>query len=122
MKKLLLLFVLLELTFSVSGQSIFNKNLYTINPVQINPAYMGSQGKLFLGFQSSISGNNELSLPTYSSINVHGALFENLGIGVNVLSENQGPFSLTLVDAGSSYQVYLGDYQSIRFGNWESSD
>ncbi|MFY0652812.1 MAG: PorP/SprF family type IX secretion system membrane protein [Cyclobacteriaceae bacterium] len=116
MKKFFLTLAIIGLTLSVHSQSIINKNLYIANPAGLNPAYMGTQGKLFLGFQTSISGNNELALPTYTSINVHGSVFENLGLGANFLSEKQGPFSLTMADVGSSYMVSFDEKQSLRFG------
>ncbi len=100
----------------VHGQSIINKNLYMANPAQINPAYMGTQGQLFVGFQSSVVGENDLGLPTYTSINVHGSFVENLGVGANILLENQGPFALTMADLGTSYKVYFSEDQSLGFG------
>lgn len=116
MKKLLLIVAISSLIHASHGQSVINKNLYIANPVQINPAYLGSQGKLFLGLQSSLTANNDLGLPAYSSINVHGSIFENLGVGTNFLSESQGPFSMTAADIGSSYKVFLSDNQRLSFG------
>jgi type IX secretion system PorP/SprF family membrane protein len=116
MKKLLFTCLIIGSSWSIYGQSIINKNLYTTNPAQINPAYMGNQGRLFLGFQSSLVGSNKLDLPTYSSINAHASLFENFGLGANFLSETQGAFSLTMADVGSSYKVFLQENQSLRFG------
>ena len=116
MKKLLFTCLIIGSSWSIYGQSIINKNLYTTNPAQINPAYMGNQGRLFLGFQSSLIGSNKLDLPTYSSINAHSSLFENFGMGANFLSESQGAFSLTMADVGSSYKVFLDKTQSLRFG------
>ncbi|MEM8894827.1 MAG: PorP/SprF family type IX secretion system membrane protein [Bacteroidota bacterium] len=101
---------------SVTAQSVFSKNIYIANPARINPAYMGSQGQFFLGFQSSIIGENQFDLPTYSSINTHYALRDNLGIGANFLSESQGPLSITSADGGASYTSAFGEDHSISFG------
>ncbi len=100
----------------LSAQTMFSKNIYIANPARINPAYMGSQGKFFMGFQSSIGGENEFDLPTYSSINAHYALKNNLGIGVNFLSEKQGPISITSADGGASYTSTFGEDHSLSFG------
>lgn len=97
------------------SQSITYKSLYPFNPVQLNPAYMGNQGKLFLGFQSSIRAGSNLNLPTYSSINIHSMTYENMAIGTNFLFENQGQFSLSMGDAGLAYKVQLDDVQSLKF-------
>ncbi|MEQ8711435.1 MAG: PorP/SprF family type IX secretion system membrane protein [Cyclobacteriaceae bacterium] len=101
---------------NLSAQTMFSKNIYIVNPARINPAYMGSQGKFFMGFQSSIGGENEFDLPTYSSINAHYALKDNLGIGVNFLSEKQGPISITSADGGASYTSAFGEDHSLSFG------
>lgn len=116
MKKLFTTCILIGTALTIYGQAVINKNLYMANPVQINPAYMGSQGKLFVGFQSSVTGDNELGLPTYTTVNVHGAFADNLGAGVNVVSENQGPFALTMADVGTSYKVFFSEDQSLSFG------
>ncbi len=116
MKRILITLTLLGSLVTGYGQAIINKNLYMANPAQINPAYMGTQGKLFVGFQSSVTGDNDLGLPTYTSINAHGSFINNLGIGTNILSEDQGPFSLTMADLGTSYKVYFTEGQSLSFG------
>lgn len=113
----LLLWVMVALVSpELKAQSVFSKNIYIANPARINPAYMGSQGKFFMGFQSSIGGENEFDLPTYSSINAHYALKDNLGIGVNFLSEKQGPISVTSADGGASYTTAFGEEHTLSFG------
>lgn len=116
MKRLIITIVFVGSLATAYGQAVINKNLYMANPVQINPAYMGSQGQLFVGFQSSLVGDNELELPTYTSVNVHGSFVDNLGVGMNVLAEKQGPFALTMADLGTSYRVYFTQNQSLAFG------
>jgi type IX secretion system PorP/SprF family membrane protein len=113
--KIALYAVLLLLTSVSIGQSIINKNLYTSNMVHINPAYLGNQGKMFISFQSSLSGQNDLALPTYTSLTVHGVPMRNVGVGSTFLSETQGAFSLTMADVGASYEV-KDQIQSLRFG------
>ena len=100
----------------LQAQSVYSKSIYLANPARINPAYMGSQGRFFLGFQSSISGDNQFDLPTYSTINTHYALRDNLGIGANFLSESQGPIAITSADGGASYTSAFGEDHSISFG------
>ncbi len=116
-KRLILLsgFLFFGLTLA-KAQTIFSKNIYQQNHAIINPASMGSMGALYFGFQSSIAGTNAENLPTYASVNAHSAVRDELGVGINFLSENQGPFAITTADAGASYKLNLSEGQHLRFG------
>lgn len=104
------------MSLATYGQSLINKNLYMVNPVTINPGQIGNNGSLFVGLQSSMVNENELGLPSYTSLNIHSSLKGTVGIGGVLLLEKQGDFSFTTADFGASYRIELPNAQRLRFG------
>lgn len=112
--------LLLILVLGVSGvaqsQSLLNSNLYNKNKFAINPAYAGSEGSLFAAIQANNQTSSLANSPQYFMFNLHTAMKDDLGLGVNIFQGNSGFFETTVVEFSASYKANLSEDHSITFG------
>lgn len=100
----------------VQGQSLLNSNLYSKNRFSINPAYAGSQGRLFAAIQANSQTSGLSNSPQYFMLNLHSAVKDNLGVGLNIFQGNAGFFETTVVEVSSAYTANINDDHSVTFG------
>lgn len=113
--------ILLLLLFMISGgavqsQSLLNSNLYNKNKFSINPAYAGSQERLFASLQGNSQNASVSNSPQYFMFNVHAPIKDNLGVGLNIYQGNSGFFETTVVEFNVAYTASLNEDHAITFG------
>ncbi len=115
----LILFAIIMTCFwslDAGAQSLNNSNLYTKNRFSLNPAYAGNRDQIFSAFQASNQVSSVGDAPKYLMFNTHGLVFQNLGLGLNLLRDSRGFFETTLIEVGASYVARFEDDHSITFG------
>jgi type IX secretion system PorP/SprF family membrane protein len=113
---LLLILLFIGSAGAVQSQSLLNSNLYNKNKFSINPAYAGSQEKLFAAFQGNTQNTSVSNSPQFFMFNIHAPVKDNLGLGLNIYQGNSGFFETTVVDFNVAYTANLSEDHAITFG------
>ena len=117
MKKVLLPFSLLALAFTSLAQQDPLYSQYFNNPLLINPAFAGSNERLYAGVAyrsqwAGISGG-----PVSYNFNSHMALADNkVGIGMTVLQDQLGDIKNTQYGTSFAYRIKLKNATTFSFG------
>jgi type IX secretion system PorP/SprF family membrane protein len=86
---------------------------YIHNLYNINPAYCAIGHKL----EGIIDVRQKISLnSTNAMIGLNGAITENQGVGMRLISDLRGPFQTTLFDGTYGYKLPLNENSNLIFG------
>jgi type IX secretion system PorP/SprF family membrane protein len=117
MNKIFLISLLVLLTFmDVSAQQDPQYTQYMYNMNIVNPAYAGSKENISLGLLYRKQWANIEGAPSSFSFSGHGAVGNNVGIGLSFLSDKIGPVSEQNVFGDFSYTLKLGENQTLALG------
>jgi len=116
MRKHLLFFTILSLSFGLYGQQIPPLSQYMYNHYSINPAATGITGELPLSFtyRKIWAGISESPSVQYLSGNMNVA--ESMGAGVNIFNYQAGPLRKTGIELTYSYHLELNPEMKLAFG------
>ena len=85
-----IIFILFSLTTFAQQEGLFTQ--YMFNPSIINPAYVVTKNAPSIYIQQRNQWGNLEGSPNTSFFSYqHPSLFQNLGIGINIVSDNIGP-------------------------------
>ncbi|MBC5841600.1 type IX secretion system membrane protein PorP/SprF [Flavobacterium sp. F-380] len=117
MNKIFLISLLVLLTFiDVSAQQDPQYTQYMYNMNIVNPAYAGSKENISLGLLYRKQWANIEGAPSSFSFSGHGAVGNNVGVGLSFLSDKIGPVSEQNVYGDFSYTLKLGENQTLALG------
>lgn len=98
------------------GQQISLNNQYLVNKYSLSPAYAGSNGN----FESFVAYRKDwLSVegaPESRGINVNGGIFNNMGVGGTIISDQIGIFRTFSTSLSYAYHLKIATVQSLSFG------
>ncbi|MBS1506715.1 MAG: type IX secretion system membrane protein PorP/SprF [Bacteroidetes bacterium] len=117
MKKIILSLFLLAGAFESMSQQDPLYSQYFNNPMLINPAFAGSNERLYAGvaYRSQWSGIE--GGPTTFNFNGHIALVDNkVGLGLMVVQDQLGDIKNTQYSTSYSYRIKLKNTTSFAFG------
>jgi type IX secretion system PorP/SprF family membrane protein len=112
---LISLLVLLSLT-KVKAQQDPQYTQYMYNMNIVNPAYAGSKENISFGLLYRKQWANIEGAPSSFSFSGHGAVGNNVGVGLSFLSDKIGPVSEQNVYGDFSYTLKLGENQTLALG------
>lgn len=93
------------------------KSQYFSNPYLANPAMAGKEEEktnIFINYSSQ--WNKIEGSPVLMSLSANTALSEQVGVGINLISDKAGLLRRTQAMGSFAYKLPLGDEQGIRFG------
>lgn len=116
MKKSLLIIAILAVAFSAKAQDQAIFQNYQNAPILINPGATGfnNASNLMANFRSQWSGFP--GAPTTYSVNYHGAVSDNIGLGANVLGETAASLTRYRFQANFGYRFPLGSLAKMAIG------
>jgi type IX secretion system PorP/SprF family membrane protein len=82
----------------------------------INPAYAGSNNGLGIGILHRSQWEGLDGAPETSTLNVHSAIGNNVGIGMSIISDQIGPVNETNAYIDFSYTLNLAKENKLAFG------
>jgi len=118
MKKItqtILVFTLL-FTSLMYGQQDPHYTQYMYNQNILNPAYAGSRGDLSIGLLGRTQWVGIQGAPDTQTLNIHGALGNNLGLGLSVIHDVIGPAEETNLMLDVSYTLPVSTSGNLAFG------
>lgn len=92
----------------------YTQYMYNMNIV--NPAYAGSKENVSFGLLYRKQWANIEGAPSSFSFSGHGAVGNNVGLGLSFLSDKIGPVSEQNVYGDFSYSLKLGENQTLALG------
>ena len=117
MNKIFLTTLLVLLAFAdMKAQQDPQYTQYMYNMNIVNPAYAGSKENISLGMLYRKQWANIEGAPSSFSFSGHGAVGNNVGIGLSFLSDKIGPISEQNVYGDFSYSLQLGENQTLALG------
>jgi type IX secretion system PorP/SprF family membrane protein len=117
MNKIFLMSLVVILTFiDVKAQQDPQYTQYMYNMNIVNPAYAGSKENISLGMLYRKQWANIEGAPSSLSFSGHGAVGNNVGIGLSFLSDKIGPVSEQNVYGDFSYTLKLGENKTLALG------
>ena len=117
MNKIFLTTLLVLLAFAdMKAQQDPQYTQYMYNMNIVNPAYAGSKENISFGMLYRKQWANIEGAPSSFSFSGHGAVGNNVGIGLSFLSDKIGPISEQNVYGDFSYSLQLGENQTLALG------
>ena len=117
MNKIFLTTLLVLLAFAdMKAQQDPQYTQYMYNMNIVNPAYAGSKENISLGMLYRKQWANIEGAPSSFSFSGHGAVGNNVGIGLSFLSDKIGPISEQNVYGDFSYSLQLGENRTLALG------
>jgi type IX secretion system PorP/SprF family membrane protein len=113
--QIILVFTLL-LTGLMYGQQDPHYTQYMYNQNILNPAYAGSRGDLSIGLLARTQWVGIQGAPDTQTLNIHGALANNLGLGLSVIHDQIGPAEETNLMLDVSYTLPVSTSGNLAFG------
>jgi len=117
MRRLILIFTVLTISWSVSSQQLILNSQYMLNQYEINPAVAGSSDGLPLAFTfrklwAGIDGS-----PSIQTLTGHMEVAEHMGVGMRLFNVITGPLRRSGFEATYAYHLPLGaGDQKLAFG------
>lgn len=110
------IFLLVGLTFQVSGQQTPIYNLYFKNPFLYNPAYAGDgpTTQAFLTYRNQWVGIPEA--PETQAFTIDGPVKENVGLGFAFVNDTDNIIGRTGATLNYSYKLAFTDEERLAFG------
>lgn len=110
--------LLVALGFSVQsfGQQIPLSEQFFINKYAFSPAMAGHSNNVegFVSYRKGWTGVD--GAPETKMFNMNGRIFDNMGIGGSLVSDQIGIFRTLSAQASYAYRLKLGGTQSLNFG------
>ena len=117
MNKIFLTTLLVLLAFAdMKAQQDPQYTQYMYNMNIVNPAYAGSKENISFGMLYRKQWANIEGAPSSFSFSGHGAVGNNVGIGLSFLSDKIGPISEQNVYGDFSYSLQLGENRTLALG------
>ena len=113
---ILILFLLFMKLFKVQGQQELSFNHYMFNSQLFNPAFVGLEDNLTISSINNLQWIGFEGNPTTNSILLDGNLKNNLGIGMQLLSDKIGPLNSNFIAIDASYHLELNNYKKLSLG------
>ena len=110
MNKYLVLNIVLFLFLNIHqirGQQELNFNHYMLNSQSFNPAFVGFEDNLTISLLNSLQWIGFEGNPTINAIFLDAKLKNNLGIGMEMISDKIGPISSNFVAINAAYHLKL---------------
>ena len=102
----IVLFLFLS-SYQTRGQQELNFNHYMLNSQLFNPAFVGLEENLTISLLNSLQWIGFEGNPTTNSIFLDAKLKNNLGIGMELISDKIGPTSSNFVAINAAYHLKL---------------
>ena len=102
----IVLFLFLS-TYQIRGQQELNFNHYMLNSQLFNPAFVGLEENLTISLLNSLQWIGFEGNPSTNSIFLDAKLKNNLGIGMELISDKIGPTSSNFVAINAAYHLKL---------------
>tara|TARA_B110000027_G_scaffold23152_1_gene25051 strand:+ start:39 stop:986 length:948 start_codon:yes stop_codon:yes gene_type:complete len=102
----IVLFLFLS-TYQIRGQQELNFNHYMLNSQLFNPAFVGLEENLTISLLNSLQWIGFEGNPTTNSIFLDAKLKNNLGIGMELISDKIGPTSSNFAAINAAYHLKL---------------
>ncbi|MDC1433930.1 PorP/SprF family type IX secretion system membrane protein [Flavobacteriaceae bacterium] len=93
----------------IQGQQELNFNHYMLNSQLFNPAYVGLEENLTISSISNLQWLGFEGNPTTNSILLEAKLKNNLGIGMELISDKIGPTNTNFIAVNASYHLKLNN-------------
>ncbi len=112
----IILFLLLFFANIGYSQQIPIQNQFLINRFAINPSFAGFNGntEAFINYRQNWIGIE--GAPSLATANFNGKLFNNMGYGLNAMTENSGNFSQIYITGTFAYHIKFSDMVTLNFG------
>ena len=110
MNKNLVLIIVLFLFLNIHqirGQQELNFNHYMLNSQVFNPAFVGLEENLTISLLNSLQWIGFEGNPTINAIFLDAKLKNNLGLGMELISDKIGPISSNFVAINAAYHLKL---------------
>jgi type IX secretion system PorP/SprF family membrane protein len=110
MNKNLVLIIVLFLFLNIHqirGQQELNFNHYMLNSQVFNPAFVGMEENLTISLLNSLQWIGFEGNPTINAIFLDAKLKNNLGLGMELISDKIGPISSNFVAINAAYHLKL---------------
>ena len=91
----------------IQGQQELNFNHYMLNSQLFNPAFVGLEENLTISSISNLQWLGFEGNPTTNSILLEAKLKNNLGIGMELISDKIGPTNTNFIAVNASYHLKL---------------
>lgn len=91
----------------IQGQQELNFNHYMLNSQLFNPAYVGLEENLTISSISNLQWLGFEGNPTTNSVLLEAKLKNNLGIGMELISDKIGPTNTNFIAVNASYHLKL---------------
>lgn len=114
---IIVLLLLLSVSSFAQQDPMFTQ--YMNNPQLINPAYTGSQGAMnFNGiFRKQWAGTQIDNTPTTTSLSISSPFKDyRVGVGLDFMHDQVGPFSLTGIFTDYAYHIDFNDNKRLSLG------
>jgi len=117
MKKSLLAFIIFTAAFPVLAQQDPLYSQYFNNPMLINPAFAGSNGRLYAGVAYRSQWSGLTGGPTTFNFNSHIALRNNtVGAGLLAVQDKVGDIKNTQFNGVACYRLKISTATTLSFG------
>ena len=113
---ILILFLLFLKLFKVQGQQELSFNHYMFNSQLFNPAFVGLEDNLTISSINNLQWIGFDGNPTTNSILLDGNLKNNLGIGMQLLSDKIGPLNSNFIAIDAAYHLELNNSKKLSLG------
>jgi len=116
MNKNLVLIIVLFLFLNIHqirGQQELNFNHYMLNSQVFNPAFVGLEENLTISLLNSLQWIGFEGNPTINAIFLDAKLKNNLGLGMELISDKIGPISSNFVAINAAYHLKLNKNSRI---------
>ena len=103
---IIVLFLFLNI-HQIRGQQELNFNHYMLNSQVFNPAFVGLEENLTISLLNSLQWIGFEGNPTINAIFLDAKLKNNLGLGMELISDKIGPISSNFVAINAAYHLKL---------------
>ena len=93
--------------YQIRGQQELNFNHYMLNSQLFNPAFVGLEENLTISLLNSLQWIGFEGNPTINAIFLDAKLKNNLGLGMELISDKIGPISSNFVAINAAYHLKL---------------
>ncbi|MFC2114458.1 PorP/SprF family type IX secretion system membrane protein [Bacteroidota bacterium] len=112
----ILIALLVVLSLTVFAQKLPLNNQYLLNKFALNPSYAGMEEgiNMFAGYRNQWSGIQ--GAPITKMFSGYSSLGNNIGLGGEIISDQEGVFTRLYAGLTYSYQLKVADEHIISFG------
>jgi len=89
---------------------------YTLNRFNLNPAFAGNRGNISALLNTKSYQGTSNGAPKNTFFGVQGAINEEQGVGLRILSDKRGAYEVGKYDLAYSHQIKIDEQSDLRFG------